>query len=334
MRDDGPPGTEPPLVVGFGEALVRLTARRRMPLEYASELTMDVGGAELNVLIALAQLGCRARWVSRLPENPLGRLIARHARRHDVDLSVDWVPDGRSGLYFVEEGAYPRPTQVLYDRAGSAASQFQPGMFDWPEILGPAAALHCTGITCALGPGAENAVLEAFECAAARGVMTSFDVNYRGQLWSPEAAAAAVRRVLPWVNVLFASPFDFQLIAGAEVSAEAAAELRAVFGLSQVVVRNQRQVSSDALEVTVEAFGDGLPVRSEPARASVLDAFGAGDAAAAAFLAQWLGNAPLQRAVSAAAEASAYMYAIPGDTWLRPSADFDIQHGRLGRIRR
>lgn len=321
-------------MVGFGEALVRLTAQRRMPLEYASELSVDVGGAELNVLVALAQLGCRTRWVSRLPENPLGRLIAGHARRHDVGMAIDWVADGRSGLYFVEEGVYPRPAEVLYDRAGSAASQFQPGMFDWPDILRPAAVLHCTGITCALGADAEKAVLEAFECAAGSRVRTSFDVNYRGRLWPQETAAAAVRRVLPWVDVLFASPFDFKLITGTEVSAPAAAELRAAFGLSQVIVRTQRQVSSDMLEVTVQAFGDDRPVLSGSARASVLDAFGAGDAAVAAFLWQWLGKAPLQQAVSAAAGASAYMYTIPGDTWLRPSADFDPEHGTLGRIRR
>lgn len=334
MRDDGLVDTGGPLVVGLGEALVRLTAQQRTPLEYATGLTVDVGGAELNVLVALAQLGCRTRWVSRLPENPLGRLIAGHAHRHRVDTDIDWETDGRCGLYFVEEGVYPRPTQVHYDRAGSAASQIGPGMFDWPTILRSATALHCTGITCALRADAEKVVVEAFECAAGAGVKTSFDVNYRGQLWSQETAAAALRRVLPWVDILFASPFDFELITGSEVSANVAADLRRTFNLSHVIVRTQHEVSSGVLEVNVQAFSDDPPVVSGSARASVLDAFGAGDAAVAAFLARWLGKAPLQQAVSAAAEASAYMYTIPGDAWLRPSEDFDAENGRLGRIRR
>lgn len=334
MRDDGLAGDDGPLVVGFGEALIRLTAQHRMPLEYATGLTMDVGGAELNVLVALAQLGCRTRWVSRLPRNPLGRLIAGYAHRHCVDTSIDWETDGRCGLYFVEEGVYPRPTQVHYDRAGSAASQTGPGMFDWPAILRSATVLHTTGITCALGTDAEKVVVEAFECAAGTGVKTSFDVNYRGQLWSQETAAGALRRVLPWVDILFASPFDFKLITGSEVSADVAADLQRTFSLSHVIVRTQREVSSGVLEVNVQAFSDDPPVVSGSARASVLDAFGAGDAAVAAFLARWLGKAPLQQAVSAAAEASAYMYTIPGDAWLRPAEDFDAENSKLGRIRR
>lgn len=334
MDGDRRAGADSPLVVGLGEAMVRLTAQRRMPLEYSTGLTIDVGGAELNVLIALAQLGCRARWVSRLPDNPLGRLVAGHASRHGVEVEVDWDDEKRCGLYFVEEGMYPRPTQVLYDRGGSAASQFQPGVFGWPGLVDQASLLHCTGITCALGPGAEEAVIEAFECAKAAGVRTSFDLNYRSQLWTPQAAAAALRRVLAWVDVLFVSPFDFTLITGAEVSAGGVAELRQAFGLSQVIVRSQHEVSSGMLEVSVQAFGDDGPTAAATARASVVDAFGAGDAAVAAFLAAALRRAPLDEAVEAAAQASAYMYTIPGDTWLRPCDDFDAEHGRLGRIRR
>lgn len=334
MGHDGRLAAGSPLVVGLGEALVRLTAQGKMPLEYSTGLTVDVGGTELNVLVALAQLGCRARWVSRLPDNPLGRMVAGHARRHGVDAEIEWDEQSRCGLYFVEEGVFPRPTQVHYDRGGSAASQFRPGMFDWSAILAQASALHSTGITCALSPDAERAVIEAFERAAAAGVRTSFDLNYRGQLWSAEAAAAALARVLPWVDVLFASPFDFKLVTGAEVSAERAQELRRAYGLSLVVVRSQREVSSGVLEVSVQAFSADGPAATGSARASVLDAFGAGDAAVAAFLASSLRHASMQESVLAAAEASAYMYTIPGDTWLRPSGDFDAEHGRLGRIRR
>jgi 2-dehydro-3-deoxygluconokinase len=223
---------------------------------------------------------------------------------------------------------------VLYDRAGSAASQLRPGVFDWPAILSSASALHCTGITCALGPEAEQTVLEATRCAAELGVLTSFDVNYRGQLWSPDQAAAALARVLPGVDLLFASPFDFQLLTGSEVSADSAADLRRRFGLSQVIVRSQEEVSSGVLEVTVRAFSDDRAPASGTAQATVLDAFGAGDAAVAGFLARYLASTSVAEAVSAAAEASAYMYTIPGDTWLQPPAGFTPEHGKLGRVRR
>jgi len=324
---------EPPLVVGFGEALLRLTAGGHVPLEYASTLTVDVGGAELNVLVALAQLGCRTRWVSRLPGNPLGRRIASHARRHGVDLAVEWDGDARAGLYFVEEGAHPRPTQVLYDRIGSAASRLAPGMVDWPRVLRSAAVLHCSGITCAFGADAEKAVLEALESAAAARVMTSFDINYRSQLWDRATAAAAFRRVLPRVNILFASPFDLALITGGEPDDQLADQVRQEFGLDLVVVRAQQQAGHGAVRVNVTVVG-GEQAASGTAEATVLDAFGAGDVAVAAFLAGLLAKDQLVEVASAAARSSAHMYTLPGDTWLRPAADFDASASVAGRIHR
>jgi 2-dehydro-3-deoxygluconokinase len=304
-----------------------------VPLEYASTLTVDVGGAELNMLVALAQFGCRTRWVSRLPSNPLGRRVASHARRHGVDLAIEWDSAARAGLYFVEEGTQPRPTQVLYDRTGSAASRLAPGMVDWPRVLRSAAVLHCSGITCALGNDAEKAVLEALECAAAAGVMTSFDINYRSQLWDRPAAAAAFRRALPWVNILFASPFDLALITGGEPDDQLADQVRKEFGLDLVVVRAQQQVDRGAVRVTVSVVGGERSV-SASAEATVLDAFGAGDVAVAAFLAGLLANDQLSDAASAAARSSAHMYTLPGDTWLRPPADFDASASLAGRIHR
>ena len=327
------PAADLPLVVGFGEALIRLTAKDRLPLELATAVTLDVGGAELNALIALAQLGCRARWVSRLPRNPLGHRIVGHARRHGVEVVIDWESDARAGLYFIEEGSHPRPTRVIYDRAGSSASRLHPGMFDWPRVLDSAAALHCSGITCALGPDAEKAVVEALESAAAAGVMASFDVNYRSQLWERSAAAAAIRRVLPRVNLLFASPFDLTLITGEAPDSGLAEQVRTAYGLDLVVVRTQQAEGPGMVRVNVDVF-DGKQAAGATAQATVLDAFGAGDVAVAAFLGRLLNKAPLDQAASAAAKRSAHMYTLPGDTWLRPAVEFDGDAPSMGWIHR
>src|SRR6185312_2434986 len=85
-------------LVTFGEAMVRLTPPHFQRIEHTTSFDVHVGGAELNV-------GVGARWVSRLPTNALGRMIANRARQHGVDLScVDWAQDGRAGLYFTESG--------------------------------------------------------------------------------------------------------------------------------------------------------------------------------------------------------------------------------------
>ena len=60
---------------------------------------MQVGGAELNTAVALARLGRSAAWVSRLTTNPLGRLIANHAREAGVSTEfVQWTGGDRVGV--------------------------------------------------------------------------------------------------------------------------------------------------------------------------------------------------------------------------------------------
>src|SRR4051812_23001090 len=101
--------------------MVRLTPPGFQRIDQTRSFDVHVGGGELNVAVGAARLGTSAGWVSRLPDNPLGHLIASRAREQNVDVSsVDWTDADRAGLYFAELGAAPRPSAVHYDRAGSA----------------------------------------------------------------------------------------------------------------------------------------------------------------------------------------------------------------------
>ncbi len=89
----------------------------------------------------------------------------------------------RLGIYFLETGAVARASKVVYDRAGSAIADIEPGMIDWREILKDAGWFHWTGITPALSQGAADACLEAIKVANELGVTVSCDLNYRKNLW-------------------------------------------------------------------------------------------------------------------------------------------------------
>src|SRR5439155_17985714 len=101
-------------VVTLGEAMIRLSPPNFQRLEQTRSLDVQVGGAELNTAVGLARLGRSSAWVSRLTDNPLGRLIANHGREAGVSTEhVVWTPDDRVGVYFVEFGAAPRASGVL-----------------------------------------------------------------------------------------------------------------------------------------------------------------------------------------------------------------------------
>ncbi|HXE84870.1 MAG TPA: PfkB family carbohydrate kinase, partial [Gemmatimonadales bacterium] len=74
-------------LVTFGEAMLRLSMT-------ADSFKPYVGGSELNVAVLAARLGVQARWVSRLPDNALGKMIAARAAEQGVDTQVAWTPEG------------------------------------------------------------------------------------------------------------------------------------------------------------------------------------------------------------------------------------------------
>ncbi|MGD0113951.1 MAG: PfkB family carbohydrate kinase, partial [Armatimonadota bacterium] len=90
-------------IITLGEAMIRLSPPDFQRLEQTTTLDVRIGGAELNVAVDAARLGLRTAWVSKLPDNPLGRMTANKAREHGVDVShVIWTRGERMGLYFVE----------------------------------------------------------------------------------------------------------------------------------------------------------------------------------------------------------------------------------------
>src|SRR5919197_4852476 len=124
-----------PDVITFGEAMIRLSPPNFRRLEQAQALDVQVGGAELNTAVAVARLGRSAAWVSRLTRNPLGRFIANKAREAGVGTEhVVWTDEDRVGLYFLEFGAAPRASGVLYDRKGAAIAEIRPGMVPWGAV--------------------------------------------------------------------------------------------------------------------------------------------------------------------------------------------------------
>jgi 2-dehydro-3-deoxygluconokinase len=307
-------------VLGLGESLLRLSTPGRERLGHAGRLDVHVGGAEMNALIAAAALGLRATWATRLADNPLGRRIGMHAAAHGVEAVVDWDADARAPLYFVEHGADPRPTEVLYDRDGTAMRQLTAGTFDWAELMEGHTAALSGGITCALGDGAAAAVRALFDEARRRGARTAFDVNHRTRMWSWDEAAPVLRDVLPAVDILLASRHDLVGLLDREDEEPLALARRAIdaFGHTAVVLRDS--VASDGrMSVTVTAVTADAEHTSDPYEADVVDAFGAGD--------------DVETAIDQAAWACAFQHTTPGDAWQGRPADLE-QRGLARRVLR
>jgi 2-dehydro-3-deoxygluconokinase len=268
-------------LVGFGEAMLRMTVREGVALETATSFGASVGGAELNACIAAQRAGMPAAWVSALPDSSLGRHVHRHVRANGVEAVVVTRPNARLGLYFLAMAPPPHSLRITYDRTGSAFASLEPDSVDWKRVLAQDTCLLISGITPPLGDGPRRAVEDALTTAREIGATVALDVNYRAALWSREEASAWVASVLPRIDVLSAGVDDLVAV-GVEGSDPLAGAVER-FGLQAAVTISKRRVD-DVLEFDVRALSPTGEHRAEE-RAGVVDPLGAGDAFFGTFLA-------------------------------------------------
>ncbi len=312
-------------LVTFGEAMVRLSPPAGQRLDDARQLDVHVGGSELNVAVGAARLGLRARWVSRLPETPLGRLIARRAAEAGVDLShVRWAEGERVGLYFVDAAA------VRYDRADSAMSRLAPGAVDWPRALDGARWFHLSGITPSLSASAAAATAEALAAAKRAGLTVSYDLNYRPQLWSPERAREDQEPLLGQVDVLITNQEDPRALFGIAGPEETVARaLQERFGCRAVVVTLREPAGSARRTRGAIALAGGTLHRGPRSAADIVDPIGAGDAFSAGLIAALLRSDDWGTAVRWGVALSALKYGVAGDFSTAGQADLERALNRL-----
>jgi 2-dehydro-3-deoxygluconokinase len=274
-------------VVTFGEAMLRLAPPGFRRLEQATSLDMTVGGAELNVAAGVTRLGLSATWVSALPENALGRFVLNRAREIGVDVShIAWQRDGRLGLYFVEYGASPRPSSVLYDRTGSTIASVEPGSFDWASIMAGARLYHTTGISAALSDRTAQEVGSSLDAARTAGLVVSYDLNYRAKLWGPARARAVQEPLMEFVDVLITTEEDAKVVFGVtgDDYREVARRLADRFGFKVVTITLRGDQSVLRNTWTAIACVDGAYIDDRTYDIEVVDRVGGGDAYAAGFL--------------------------------------------------
>lgn len=301
-------------VVTLGEAMLRLVPPDYQRLEQTDRFSVTIGGSELNVAAGVNRLGLRSTWISKLPDSPLGRMIANKAREQGVDTShIIWAPEGRAGLYFVEFGSTPRATEVIYDRKNSAASTLRPGEINWAELFQGAKLFHTSGITPALSTDCLEATLEAMNEARRSNCLTSFDLNYRAKLWSTDDAKACFERILHKVDILVTNLPDARGVLGyTGTHEEIVKRLSEDFHIPTVALTMGEMKTVRSGSLTSMVYSGEVLYTGEDMEYEVVDRFGAGDAFAAGLIYGLLNKGP-EQGVKIGNAMAAMKMSIPGD---------------------
>jgi 2-dehydro-3-deoxygluconokinase len=326
-----------PDVIAFGEVMVRLSPPHFQRLEQTRSLDVEIGGAELNTAAGLVRLGRSAAWVSRVPNNPLGKLVTNRVREIGVsDQFVQYADDGRCGVYFLEFGAAPRASSILYDRKDSSIALAHRGMFDWPAIFSGAKCLHVSGITAALSPGAAEVVDEAMHAAREAGVKVCVDLNYRSKLWPKERAAEVMGLLLPLCDALIASEADAEHLFGitGDDFTEVAEGLVERFGVTTVVGTRREAALVWRNRFAAVGYSKGQTYESAWYEVEIVDRLGAGDALAAGLIHGLLDD-DLKKGLDYGAALGALKHTVPGDLpWITKEEVEAALQGQGLRIRR
>lgn len=190
-------------VITFGELMMRLATQNHERFGQAQALGLSYGGGEFNVAVSLSNYGVSSQFITRLPDNDLGRSAQEQVNRFKINSGHIIFGGERLGLYFLEMGAGLRSSKVVYDRANSAMSTVKPGEFDWESIFNKASWFHWSGVTPALSQNAADVCLEALKVAKEKGVKISCDLNYRSKLWKyGKTPAQVMPELLKYSNVI------------------------------------------------------------------------------------------------------------------------------------
>ena len=232
----------------------------------------NAGGAPANVAVAAARQGLSAAMCCSLGDDDFGRFLLEVLRENRVEaIKKTLCREAVTTMAFVTLDERGDRSFTFARKPG--ADMLLCGDDVREEEIAASAIVHAGSLALSASPEAE-ATEKALRLAAAHGRLVSFDLNYRDLIWNGDfdACAAAVCRVLPWVDVLKLSEEEAALLCG-EDGIPALMESHGI-----------RAVVETLGERGARCFFDGKTIDVPGRRAVCVDATGAGDAFWGGFL--------------------------------------------------
>lgn len=251
------------------------------------------GGDTSNAAIAAARSGASVGYVTAIGQDGPGESFMALWAREGIDTAtVIRRADMPTGIYFVTHDA--RGHNFTFYRTGSAAARYRPE--EVPEAaIRAARVLHVSGISQAISDSACDAVFRAIAIARDAGARVSYDTNLRLRLWPAARAAAVIHAAIGMADIALPSLDDATVLTGlSDPDRVADFYLR----LCPLVLLKCGAAGC------IVATRDGR-TRIAPHAVAAVDATGAGDTFAGAFLARTLaGDEPIMAARYANAAAA------------------------------
>lgn len=314
-------------VVTLGEIMLRLSPPGFERIVQADSFNITYGGGEANVAAALCNYGLQGTFVSKIPDNSLGQSAINHLRRYGVDTQFVIRGGNRLGIYFLENGASMRASQVIYDRSESAFSEAIIDEFDFDKILDGAVWFHISGITPALSDSAAKLAETALKAARKKCIKTSLDINFRKKLWSKEKAFDVLSKLWPYADVCFGieefATHNLRIqkkengLITEEINIEAYKELfeemKNKFGFKCLASTIRKSYSASDNGLSALVFDGSELYQTKEYDIRIIDRVGSGDSFVSGLIYGMITGMKIKDAAEFGVAAAALKHTIPGD---------------------
>lgn len=199
-------------LVCSGEMIMRLSPLNNEMLVQGHMLEKQMGGAEFNVASGVSILGEKTAVITKLPKNELGKFAKKIISSNGVNdefVVYDESKNKRLAIYYYEYGSSPRKPNVTYDRQNSSFQSFKADEVN-SSVYNRTEIFHTSGITLGLCENSNKLTHDLIRNFKDGGALVSFDVNFRRNLWTEEEARVEIEKLLPSVDILFASEETFR----------------------------------------------------------------------------------------------------------------------------
>lgn len=307
--------------------MLRLSPPAHERMAFTRSFESCYAGGEANVAVSLANYGLEASFVSKIPAHEIGDAALRVLR--EARVNTDYIVRGgqRLGVYYLEHGASVRASKVLYDRAYSAIAQATEDDFDFQKIFKDAQWFHVSGISPALSKSCAQLTEIALKTAKSMGLTTSFDLNYRKKLWSPEQAQNVCVPLMQYVDVCIGNEEDAEKVLGftpegtnvvsgtldIEGYKKTFETLQEKFSFTYIATTLRESISASDNGWSALLYDGSSFYQSRKYKLHIVDRVGGGDSFSAGLIYALITKQNKQEIVDFAVAASALKHTIHGD---------------------
>ena len=264
-------------IAALGEVLIDMTQSGEDSLGNRI-FTAYPGGAPANVAVAAARLGAKSGFIGKVGKDSFGRNLSEILNKEGVDISgLFYCDDVPTTMALVSVDKSGERSFSFYRNPGADTQLTEKEALKALEGESLPKILHIGSLSMTTSPSRE-ACIAAVRYAREKGILISYDPNYRAALWENEEYAVEMMKVLlPFADILKVSDEEMKMLTGTE-DLEAGSLCLHQAGPSLVMIT----LGSEGVFLRCGEYTETVP----GFQVTVADTNGAGDTFLGAMLAQ------------------------------------------------